>query len=134
MCYIPEVCSTDPVGWTSGRQAACPLGESTLETMARDRKRLQLAETETHEAPRSRTSRPAIAIPIVAAEGLIAVALYGAHCTGSDITEDERALLESLQAPAAYAYNRIEVIALQRRVAELSRERADLPYGVMDRA
>jgi hypothetical protein len=93
---------------------------------------MRLTEPEIGDEARSRNWGPAIAIPIVAAEGLVAVALYGAHNTGSDITGEERAVLESLQAPAAYAYNRIEVIALQRRVAELRRKFADLTYGVQD--
>jgi len=123
---------TDPVGWTCGRQGTFPLHESALETMARERKPMRLTEPEIGGEARSRNSGPAIAIPIVGAEGLVAVALYGAHSTGNDITGEERAALQTLQAPAAYAYNRIEVIALQRRVAELRRKCADLPYGVLD--
>lgn len=122
----------DPVGWTGGRQEALPLRESALDTLAHERRPVRLAGPEIGDEARSRTSQPAIAIPIVAAEGLVAIALYGPHSTGSDITAEERTVLESLQAPAAYAYNRIEVVALQRRVAELSRKVADLPYGVLD--
>ena len=54
---------------------------------------MRLTEPQIGDEARSRNSGPAIAIPIVAAEGLVAVALYGAHSTGSDIIDGDGPLV-----------------------------------------
>jgi len=39
-------------------------------------------------------------------------------------------MLQSLMVPAGHAYDRVEVIALQREVAQLRQMTADMPYGL----
>jgi hypothetical protein len=60
---------------------------------------------------------PCLAVPVCGGtpEG-IAVVLYGAHQTGSDITEDECDMLQSLATQAGRAYDRIEAEMLRREV------------------
>jgi hypothetical protein len=63
---------------------------------------------------------PCLAVPVCggAAEG-IAVALFGPHVTGSDITADERDLLRVFASRAALAYDRVETESLRREVGAL---------------
>jgi hypothetical protein len=63
---------------------------------------------------------PCLAVPICggADEG-IAVALFGPHLTGSDITADEQELLTAFAARAALAYDRVETDMLRSEVRAL---------------
>jgi hypothetical protein len=63
---------------------------------------------------------PCLAVPVCggAAEGK-AVALFGPHLTGSDITADERELLRIFAARAALAYDKVEIESLRREVSAL---------------
>jgi hypothetical protein len=63
---------------------------------------------------------PCLAVPVcgAAADG-VAVALFGPHLTGADITADERELLHRFAARAALGYDRVEAAALRREVREL---------------
>ena len=54
-----------------------------------------------------------------------AVALYGPHATGADLTADERALLARLADNAALAYAHAETEALRQEVATLQRQLSD---------
>jgi len=118
-----------PAGWPGPREAELPLRAPVLGALERERKLVRLSEP-TRKADSAQTPAAAIAMPIIAAEGLVAVAMYGAHRSGSDITAEESAMLQSLMAPAGHAYDRVEVIALQREVAQLRQMTADMPYGL----
>ncbi len=63
---------------------------------------------------------PCLAVPVCggASEG-IAVALFGAHESGSDIDGDERGMLQTLAVRAAAAYDRVETELLRREVREM---------------
>lgn len=123
---------TDPIGWAGGRDADLPLEESTLKELARRREAMRLRESEAYDPKRPKTFEPVIAMPVIAAQGLVAVALYGAHNTGNDVTAEEHEIMQALVAPAGNAYNGVEVIALQREVEELSRRLQALPYDIFD--
>jgi GAF domain-containing protein len=77
-------------------------------------------------------ARRCLAVPVRGGSGEpLAVALYGAHVTGSDLDADERAMLGALADRAGAAYERVEIETLRREVAEL---RAQLVAGHAPRA
>jgi len=60
-----------------------------------------------------------LALPIVVAERLEALALYGAHESGDDLDPEERRNIGALARAAAHAFDHIELVGLRRRTAEL---------------
>jgi hypothetical protein len=71
---------------------------------------------------------PAVAVPVVFADELHAVALYGAHVNGADIDHLEVGLLEDFAARIALAYEKYskrtiqeELQALRQQLAEISK-------------
>jgi hypothetical protein len=68
---------------------------------------------------------PTLAVPVRNRLRWFAVALYGPHATGADLTSDERALLAQLADNAALAYAYAETEALRREVAKLRRRLSD---------
>jgi hypothetical protein len=62
---------------------------------------------------------PTLAVPVRDRLRCFAVALYGPHASGADLTIDERAMLGRLADDAALAYARVETEALSRQVAAL---------------
>ena len=69
----------DPIGWSGGRDSDLPLNESALKELARRGEAMRLKESDAYDPSQARTADPVIAMPVVAAEGLVAVVLYGAH-------------------------------------------------------
>jgi GAF domain-containing protein len=68
---------------------------------------------------------PTLAVPVRNRLRWFAVALYGPHATGADLTSDERELLGQLADSAALAYAHAETEALRREVAKLRRRLSD---------
>src|SRR6185437_4579464 len=68
---------------------------------------------------------PTVAVPIGNPLHCYAVALYGPHATGADLSRDERAMLARLAADAALAYGRAETETLRRQVAALQARLAE---------
>lgn len=62
---------------------------------------------------------PTVGVPVGDRMGYQAVALYGPHTTGVDLSLDERAMLSRLAADAALAYRCVETEALRRQMAAL---------------
>lgn len=62
---------------------------------------------------------PTVAVPIATRLQCHAVALYGPHTTGADLSHDERAMLARLAGDAALAYGRVETEMLRGEVAAL---------------
>jgi hypothetical protein len=60
---------------------------------------------------------PTVAVPICDRLTCHALALYGPHATGADLSHDERAMLARLAEAAALAYRHIEADALRRQIA-----------------
>jgi hypothetical protein len=73
-------------------------------------------------------ARPCVAVPVTGAESppSIAVAVYGAHHSGSDLDTDERAVLTTLADYAGAAYERVETEQLRREVTQLRQQLAAL--------
>ncbi len=68
----------------------------------------------------SEDQAPCLAVPVIAWTGQAkAIALFGPHATGSDITRDEREMLHTLVLQAGYGYERIEVEMMQRELHDL---------------
>lgn len=70
---------------------------------------------------------PTVAVPVGNRLHCYALALYGPHASGADLTDDERAMLGRLAENAALAYGRAEAETLRRQVAALQ---ARLSEGV----
>jgi hypothetical protein len=62
---------------------------------------------------------PTVAVPVGDPLDCHAVALYGPHASGAELSEDEQAMLARLAADAALAYSRVERESLRRQVADL---------------
>jgi hypothetical protein len=68
-------------------------------------------------------ARPLLAVPVANRFELYAFALYGPHITGTDLNEDERALLVELGDRAGGVWTKLEHQRLRQRIAALERER-----------
>jgi hypothetical protein len=62
---------------------------------------------------------PTLAVPIGNPLHCYALALYGPHATGADLSDDEEAMLARLASDAGLAYVRVERDSLRRQVADL---------------
>jgi hypothetical protein len=60
---------------------------------------------------------PTLAVPICDRLTCHAIALYGPHAIGADLSHDERAMLARLATAAALAYRHVEVEMLRRQLA-----------------
>ena len=68
-------------------------------------------------------ARPVLAVPVANRFELYAFALYGAHVTGTDLNEDERATLVELGDHAGGVWTKLEHQRLREQIAALKRER-----------
>jgi hypothetical protein len=59
---------------------------------------------------------PSVAVPVRDRLACHAIALYGPHATGADLSHDERAMLGSLAEAAALAYRHVEADMLRRQI------------------
>jgi hypothetical protein len=62
---------------------------------------------------------PTVAVPVRDRLTLHALALYGPHATGADLTRDEQSMLSRLAEAAALAYRHVEADGLRRQIAVL---------------
>ena len=62
---------------------------------------------------------PTVAVPVRDRLRCFAVALYGPHTSGADLSPDERVMLSRIADDAALAFTRAETDALRRQVAAL---------------
>jgi hypothetical protein len=70
---------------------------------------------------------PTVAVPIRDRLTCHALALYGPHATGADLSHDEQAMLARLAEAAALAYRNVEADALRRQIA-VFRSRPVAPF------
>jgi len=80
---------------------------------------------------------PTVAIPVRDRLTCHALALYGPHATGADLSRDERNMLGGFAANAALAYRRLdaetlrrEIVALRAQAEKLARSRSDRRRGL----
>ncbi len=62
---------------------------------------------------------PTVAVPVCDRLTCHALALYGPHATGADLSRDEQAILARLADAAALAYRHVEADALRRQIATI---------------
>jgi hypothetical protein len=67
-------------------------------------------------------ARPLLGVPIGNPRRCFAVALYGSHETGTDLSRNERDLLAGLAREAAIAYAQVDSEMLSSRIAALEKE------------
>jgi hypothetical protein len=68
---------------------------------------------------------PTVAVPICDRLTSHALALYGPHAIGTDLSHDEQAMLTRLAEAAALAYRHVEANALRRHIANLPTQPVD---------
>lgn len=83
-----------------------------------------VADTSTGADLPSGLRRPILAIPVTNRVRSFAVALYGPHAAGTDLDNNERAMLARLGERAADAYAQLETADLRKRIATLEGELA----------
>jgi hypothetical protein len=66
--------------------------------------------------------RPILAVPVGDRLRCLALALYGPHTTGNDLSHDERAMLAELADKAASAFTKLNEDELRQRIAALERK------------
>jgi hypothetical protein len=71
---------------------------------------------------------PTVAVPIRDRLACHALALYGPHATGADLSHDEQAMLARLADAAALAYRHIETEALRRQIITFQSQLMELSY------
>lgn len=133
---------TDASGWKRTRAIGWPSGTSD-ELAAKDTVVLQVLAK---QSPLKTSSvlwrapslpmglaRPVLAVPVLARQRVVAIALYGQHRSGADIDADEIAEIVRVVDGADAAFDRVEAEnlrreneALARRIEELAR-RGDTP-------
>jgi hypothetical protein len=69
-------------------------------------------------------AQPILAVPIADRFRCYALALYGEHANGTDLTHDERAMLARIADEAAAVLAKLETDDLRRKLAELQQELA----------
>ncbi len=109
------------VNWQGG---AARLGAAVVASLSSEwgqPRHLRGAETELPGLPEG-LAAPGLVVPI---GGDLALALYGPHETGADLSLDERDLLVEFAETAGRTYARLEIDALRRRLSAL----ADEPVG-----
>jgi hypothetical protein len=73
--------------------------------------------------------RPIIAVPVGDRLRCLALALYGPHTTGNDLSHDERAMLAELAEKAASAFMKLNEDELRRRIEALESKLAETGGG-----
>jgi hypothetical protein len=72
---------------------------------------------------------PTLAVPICDRLSYHALALYGPHATGADLSHDEQAMLARLAEAAALAYRHADANSLRRQIAELQMKPREPLFG-----
>lgn len=111
------------VGWDGHDGAMIPRADPLVPQLRAAAEPLWLRDAEWHgiSAP-SGSAEPLIAVPIKARADLFGFVLYGGHANGATINGEERALLASLCAAAASAYDHIEAARARSDVQQLTAE------------
>jgi hypothetical protein len=69
-----------------------------------------------------RLSRPVLAVPAVTPARCLAISLYGAHASGTDLDHNERAMLVRIAHDDAAMYAELEGKELRQKVVSLEHE------------
>jgi hypothetical protein len=110
---------TGAVGWTDKHAQIPALPSALIRKVETAGKPIRLHLDDLHEDMPKGTALPVLAIPVIGREGLLAVALYGAHEAGDDLTADEVAMLQEFGRAAVSGYECVEVLTQRRRIEEL---------------
>jgi hypothetical protein len=109
-------------GWGEGHAETLDPADPILAPMSRRKPfSLDAGEARRRRFP-SGPAQPIFAFPIADRFRFPALALYGEHANGTDLTHDERAMLAKIADEAVAVLAKLEMDALQRRLFELERE------------
>ena len=110
---------TAAIGWGGKRPQSSALPVALVEKIQKLEKAERLRPEELYEDMPKGTALPVLAVPVIGRDGLVAVALYGAHETGDDLNDDEIAMLDEFGRAAVSGYECVEALTQQRRIEEL---------------
>jgi hypothetical protein len=114
---------TEPtVGWGDAtlQQLRPDLDAPAFECLVRREPIRLLPQQWRRDSLPSEDQAPCLAVPIFGWAGQArAIALFGSHATGSDITRDECEMLQALAARAGRGYDRVEMETMRRELREL---------------
>jgi hypothetical protein len=118
---------SDGVGWASAIGNVFDPHDAALHRQASGSPfAMEAADTDRLGFPRG-LAAPTLAVPVRDRLHCFAVALYGPHATGADLTADERAMLARVADDAALAYAHAEMESLRGQVAALRLQLSDAP-------
>jgi hypothetical protein len=107
----------DAIGWVQGSTERLDPGDPSV-ALARNGRPFPIHRDDAVRLGLpSELATPTLAVPIRDRLACHALALYGPHATGADLSHDERAMLARLAEAAALAYQNVEADALRRQVA-----------------
>lgn len=110
---------TAAIGWADKRPQPSALPVAFVEKLRTTNKAKRLEPKDLTEDMPKGTALPVLAVPVTGRDGLVAVALYGAHETGDDLNDDEIAILDEFGRAAVSGYECVEALMQQRRIEEL---------------
>ncbi len=104
--FVPS-CSA---GWEAPAVSALDADHDLVRFLTTERERLDIGDLRSHVAGHflDHGPAPAIAIPVLQGDDLMAFAVYGIHRSGTKLDPDEIVTLENLCEKAAQAYSRID--------------------------
>jgi hypothetical protein len=113
------------IGWIDGTADGLDSGDLSLAPVQRGRPFLIHRDDAVRLGLPDGLASPTVAVPIRDRLTCHALALYGPHVTGADLSHDEQAMLARLAEAAALAYRHVEADALRRQIVTLRGSETD---------
>lgn len=110
-------CHVKAPGWPDGTPAPLDAEDPILSTAQADASFMIDARDAARLGLPTGLATPRVVVPIRDRLACHALAFYGPHATGADLSLDEQAMLRQLAAAAALAYRDVEAATLRRRIA-----------------
>jgi hypothetical protein len=116
------------IGWVDGSAERLDPGDPSLALAKNGRPFAIHRDDAVRLGLPSGLAAPTVAVPIRDRLACHALALYGPHATGADLSHDEQAMLARLADAAALAYRHIETEALRRQIITFQSQLMELSY------
>jgi hypothetical protein len=118
----------EAIGWVAGTAERLDPGDSLLALAQNGRPFPIHRDDAVRLGLPSGLATPTVAVPIRDRLTCHALALYGPHATGADLSHDEQAMLARLAEAAALAYRHVEADALRRQIATFRSQPMELSF------
>jgi hypothetical protein len=118
----------EAIGWVNGTAERLDPGDPSLALAQNGRPFPIHRDDAVRLGLPSGLATPTVALPIRDRLTWHALALYGPHATGADLSHDEQAMLARLAEAAALAYRHVEADALRRQIATFRSQPMELSF------